>query len=86
MFDCKNCHVMKIRDFKGRRATPVTPVEEYPEEPSGVQDGASTSRMCFSCHDGFVMDSRDVWKGGENHGHRIGMQPSDQHRRAGTRW
>jgi predicted CXXCH cytochrome family protein len=78
LFDCKNCHVMKIRDFKGRRATPVTPVEEYPEEPSGVQDGASTSRMCFSCHDGFVMDSRDVWKNGKNHGHRIGMKPSDQ--------
>ena len=27
-FDCAACHPMKIRDFKGRRANPVTPVEE----------------------------------------------------------
>ena len=26
-FDCTACHPMKIRDFKGRRANPVTPVE-----------------------------------------------------------
>jgi hypothetical protein len=30
MFECANCHVMKIRDFKGKRATPITPVAEYP--------------------------------------------------------
>ena len=47
MFECANCHVMKIRDFKGRRATPITPVKEYPEEPSGVQDGASASGICW---------------------------------------
>ena len=76
MFDCKACHIMKIRDFKGRRANPVTPVEEFPEEVTGVQDVASTSGMCLSCHDGFVEDSRDLWKDGYR-GHRVGMEPSD---------
>ena len=75
-FDCKVCHIMKIRDFKGRRANPITPVEEFPEEPTGVQDIASTSDMCLSCHDGFVEDSRDLWIGGYR-GHRLGMVPSE---------
>jgi CxxC motif-containing protein (DUF1111 family) len=26
LFDCTACHPAKIRDFKGRRANPVTPV------------------------------------------------------------
>ena len=73
-FDCAACHPMKIRDFKGRRANPVTPVEEFPELPSGTQDVASSPAMCFSCHDGFVMDSRAMWEGGYR-GHRVGMAP-----------
>jgi len=76
MFDCKVCHIAKIRDFGGRRANPITPVEEYPAEPTGVQDIASTSAMCLSCHDGFVEDSRYLWKDGYR-GHRLGMVPSD---------
>ena len=55
-FDCTACHPAKIRDFKGRRANPVTPVEEFPELPTGKQDVASSPAMCFSCHDGFVME------------------------------
>jgi predicted CXXCH cytochrome family protein len=74
-FDCKACHIMKIRDFKGRRANPIVAVEEFPEESSGVQDIASTEGMCLSCHDGFVMDSREIWIGGYR-GHRVGMVPS----------
>lgn len=77
MFECKACHIIKIRDFKGRRANPITPVEEFPEEPTGVQDVASTSGMCLSCHDGFVMDSREIWEGGFR-GHRLGMVPSNR--------
>jgi predicted CXXCH cytochrome family protein len=73
-FDCAACHPMKIRDFKGRRANPVTPVEEFPELPSGTQDVASSPAMCFSCHDGYVMDSRLMWTDGYR-GHRIGMAP-----------
>jgi predicted CXXCH cytochrome family protein len=74
MFDCKVCHPMKIRDFKGRRANPVVPIEEFPEEPTGRQDIASSSGMCLSCHDGFVEDSRMVWKDGYR-GHRLGTVP-----------
>lgn len=73
-FDCSACHPMKIRDFKGRRAEPVTPVEEFPELPTGRQDVASSPAMCFSCHDGFVMDSRGIWLEGF-HGHPLGVSP-----------
>jgi len=76
-FDCTACHPAKIRDFKGRRANPVTPVEEFPELPTGKQDVASSPAMCFSCHDGFVMDSRFMWQDGDYHGHRIGMSPPE---------
>jgi predicted CXXCH cytochrome family protein len=76
-FDCAACHPMKIRDFKGRRANPVTPVEEFPELATGKQNIASSPGMCFSCHDGFVMDSRDAWKGGEYRAHRLGMTPPE---------
>jgi len=76
-FDCTACHPAKIRDFKGRRANPVTPVEEFPELPTGKQDVASSPGMCFSCHDGFVMDSRFMWQDGDYHGHRIGMSPPE---------
>ena len=76
-FDCTACHPAKIRDFKGRRANPVTPVEEFPELPTGKQDVASSPGMCFSCHDGFVMDSRFMWQDGDYHGHRIGMAPPE---------
>jgi len=74
MFDCAVCHPLKIRDFKGRRGNPIVPLEEYPEEPAGRQDIASTSGMCLSCHDGFVEDSREVWRNGYQ-GHRLGMAP-----------
>jgi len=76
MFECGVCHVLRIRDFKGRRANPIVPVVEYPEEPTGTQDIASTSGMCLSCHDGFVEDSRDIWKDGYR-GHRLGIVPSE---------
>lgn len=75
-FDCAICHPMKIRDFKSRRGTPIVALKQSPEEPTGVQDIASTSGMCLSCHDGFVEDSRDIWIGGYR-GHRLGMAPSD---------
>ena len=75
LFACEVCHPMRLRDFKSRRITTVVPGEEYPEEPTGVQNIASTSGMCLSCHDGFVQDSRDLWKDGYR-GHRLGMHPS----------
>jgi len=74
MFNCRFCHPMRIRDFKDRRANPIVAIEEYPREATGRQNIASTSGMCLSCHDGFVKDSREVWKDGFR-GHRLGMAP-----------
>ena len=73
LFECEVCHLMSLKDFKSRRITTLIPQEEYPVLLTGEQDIVSTPNMCFSCHDGFVMDSREQWVGGHT-GHRIGMQ------------
>ncbi|MDH5711791.1 MAG: hypothetical protein OEZ15_09035, partial [Gammaproteobacteria bacterium] len=41
------------------------------------QDVVSTEKMCFSCHDGFVLDSRTQWKKGK-HGHPVGVKPTSK--------
>lgn len=73
LFECEVCHLMSLKDFKSRRITTLIPQEEYPVLPTGEQDIVSTPKMCFSCHDGFVEDSREHWNGGHT-GHRIGME------------
>jgi len=72
LFECETCHLMSLKDFKSRRITTLIPQEEYPVLPTGEQDIVSTPAMCFSCHDGFVEDSREQWVGGHT-GHPIGM-------------
>jgi len=75
--ECATCHVMWLSDFKRKDVTPLIPYEPRPRVDTGRQDVASTERMCFSCHDGFTLDSREVWRGGA-HGHPVGVAPSDK--------
>ena len=77
LFECGVCHVMSLRDFRRRGTVTLVPSEKYAQEPTGTQNIASTSGMCLSCHDGFVMDSRAIWKDGYK-GHRLGMAPSSR--------
>ena len=76
-FDCAACHTERLREFRRRGAPTLVPHEPTPELDTGRQDAASAPDMCLSCHDGFVMDSRSLWKKGHR-GHPVGMIPSDR--------
>jgi predicted CXXCH cytochrome family protein len=75
--ECATCHIMWLNDFKRSDVTPLIPFDPKPVVDTGKQDVASTERMCFSCHDGFMLDSRAVWRSGA-HGHPVGVKPSDK--------
>lgn len=75
--ECATCHIMWLTEFKRDDVTPLIPYNPRPVLTTGKQDVASTPRMCFSCHDGFVLDSRFMWKQG-HHDHPMGEKPSDK--------
>ncbi|MDJ0805891.1 MAG: cytochrome c3 family protein [Gammaproteobacteria bacterium] len=66
-----------MSDFKREDVATLIPYEPRPVEKSGKQDVVSTEKMCFSCHDGFTLDSRPLWLDGR-HNHPVGMKPSDK--------
>ena len=72
--ECATCHIMWLDEFKRKDVTPLIPYDPKPVTKTGKQDATSTERMCFSCHDGFVLDSRFMWKQGQ-HGHPVGKIP-----------
>ncbi len=73
--ECSTCHIMWLKDFNRKDVTPLIPYEPEPVVATGKQDVSSTNKMCFSCHDGFVLASRSVWKAG-THSHPVGVKPS----------
>ncbi len=74
--ECSICHVMWLNDFKRKDAATLIPYDPKPVVDTGKQDVASTERMCFSCHDGFVLDSRFAWAKRE-HFHPVGIKPPE---------
>lgn len=74
-FDCAACHTERLREFRRRGTATLVEHDPAPNLDTGRQDAASTPDMCLSCHDGFVMDSRSLWKEGHR-GHPVGMKPS----------
>lgn len=75
--ECATCHVAWMADFKREEAVTLIPYEPRPMQETGRQDVVSTERMCFSCHDGFVLDSRFFWRE-KGHSHPVGVIPSDR--------
>ena len=75
--ECAVCHIMWLSAFNQNKIEPLVEYEPLPVVETGKQDVASTERMCFSCHDGFVEDSRESWMG-QHMGHPVGMKPSDK--------
>ena len=66
---CSICHYRWLSTFYiENRGTPLTPLEE--EKVVGKQ------KMCLSCHDGSVLDSRD--RICNDPGHRVGTVPSSK--------
>lgn len=74
--ECAICHIMWLEEFKRKDVKPLIPYDPLPIEKTGKQDVSSTEQMCFSCHDGFVLDSRFKWKK-NRHNHPVGVKPSD---------
>lgn len=75
--ECSLCHITWLNDFKRDDVTPLIKYEPLPMEKTGQQDVVSTERMCFSCHDGYIMDSRFLWKN-KKHTHPVGVIPSNK--------
>ncbi len=74
--ECAICHIAWISDFKKDDRTTLIAYEPRPVVETGRQDVVSTEMMCFSCHDGFVLDSRSLWLNKE-HTHPVGVVPSE---------
>ncbi|MDH5408663.1 MAG: cytochrome c3 family protein, partial [Gammaproteobacteria bacterium] len=75
--ECSTCHIMWLNEFKLKDKQTLIPYEPKPIVKSGKQDVASTEAMCFSCHDGFVLDSRFMWRNGK-YNHPVGQKPSKE--------
>jgi predicted CXXCH cytochrome family protein len=75
--ECATCHIMWLNDFKRQDVSTLIPYDPKPMVNTGKQDVASTERMCFSCHDGFVLDSRKNWLN-KGHAHPVGVKPSSR--------
>lgn len=75
--ECATCHIAWISEFKVENIQTLIPNEPRPVVETGRQDVVSTERMCFSCHDGYVLDSRFLWLN-QGHSHPVGMVPSDK--------
>lgn len=75
--ECATCHIMWLEDFKRPDVVPLVAYDPKPMTDTGRQDVASTERMCFSCHDGYVLDSRAQWRD-RKHAHPVGVKPSDK--------
>ena len=73
--ECSTCHIMWLNEFKQDKLPTLVPYDPRPVTKSGKQDVSSTERMCFSCHDGFMLDSRFMWKKGK-YRHPVGQKPS----------
>ncbi len=60
--DCVMCHIMWLDEFRTDKETLVKwqPGNVLMKDTQGV---VSSEQICYSCHDGYVKDSRDiVWK------------------------
>ena len=71
--ECATCHIGWLDAAESREQ----PLEPHAWSPSPIRETlelAAADDMCYSCHDGYVMDSRHrVWEG---KGHSVGRKPS----------
>jgi len=72
--DCAICHIMWLNDFRTEKKTliPWQPGNVLMKDTQGV---VSSEEICYSCHDGYVNDSRAIaWKYNR---HKVFVKPSD---------
>jgi len=71
--ECAVCHVMWLDDFKTEEETliPWVGTNVLMKTTYGV---VSSEDVCYSCHDGYILDSRWVWTGEK---HTVYKKPKD---------
>jgi hypothetical protein len=74
-YKCAVCHVNRLGEIRKPAGPVFVDKTSIGMESHGPQDPASTQRMCLSCHDGFVLDSRFVWSGAHRT-HPVGVAPA----------
>ena len=74
-YKCTVCHVDRLGEIRKPAGPVFVDRTSIGMERYGPQDPASTQRMCLSCHDGFVLDSRFVWSGAHAT-HPVGVAPA----------
>src|SRR5210317_2635537 len=73
--NCAICHVMWLDDFRTDKETLIEwqPGNVLMKDTQGV---VSSEEICYSCHDGYVNDSRSIaWK---FNGHKTFVKPSSR--------
>ncbi|UCF87493.1 MAG: hypothetical protein JSV71_01930, partial [Nitrospiraceae bacterium] len=71
--DCVVCHIMWLNDFRTEKETLIEwkPTNVLMKDTQGV---VSSEEMCYSCHDGYINDSRFItWKYNR---HKVYVRPS----------
>jgi predicted CXXCH cytochrome family protein len=71
--ECAVCHVMWMDEFKTGEET-LIPWVGHAALMRGTYGVVSDEFMCYSCHDGYIADSRYVWTGKR---HTVFAEPSD---------
>lgn len=75
--ECAICHIMWLNEFQQEDVTTLIPYDPKPVVDTGKQDVVSTERICFSCHDGFILDSRFTWVR-KKYFHPVGVEPTGE--------
>ncbi len=73
--ECAICHIMWLNDFRTDKQTLIEwqPDNVLMKDTQGV---VSSEEICYSCHDGYVLDSRStVWK---HNNHKTFVKPSNR--------
>jgi len=75
--ECATCHIMWLDEFRQKEVEPLIELKAQPVVIAGKQGVVSTERMCYTCHDGFILDSRFAWKDKKANFHPIGVAPKN---------
>jgi predicted CXXCH cytochrome family protein len=65
--ECTQCHLLWLPEFERPAGDILVPYQRGADFASGLMGAESTDLMCYSCHDGYVEDSRARTRLGYQH-------------------
>ncbi|HHL39331.1 MAG TPA: hypothetical protein ENJ37_02385 [Deltaproteobacteria bacterium] len=75
--ECSICHISWLEEFRREGVTPLIELPSGPVIIKGRIGVVSTERLCFTCHDGYVNDSRFAFNE-RKHRHPVFVKPSNK--------